>query len=364
MKKYFLYELKKNAYTIGVIALVMTLIYILPMMGMLGFSWLFGYREAGTFVWLISLLAGFLAAGVPMRVFAYRTKRRSVDLYYSLPLSHTKILAVKFLIGLIAVFAPYTASYWIGASLDTIASGNPYAVYYIPQFFASIIPIYIIYAISTFAFTRANSVRDGVLFVIFWAFVVALVMSVLEELTTRRYYSLDGSYHEYLYTVSYINSYRYLPFSPLDFVTAHFQRLIRGGGTMKYDFETVSLVNLILGFTLTTLMAAGSTVGLFLLERRVKGENAGQISESPFGYKTMLPIYTVCLAGICDSVILYIMIAVGAYLLTASYRRTLKIGTRQAIILAASLVAGIILWAIFYYFPQYVYIDPPQTFVE
>lgn len=328
MIKYFKYELRKNAYTLGCITLILTIFYLLPLLTM--------YREdfaSYNNLAEISVIGGLLALAVPCRIFKYRTTRRSVDLYYALPLSHTKIFITKYLFGLVMVYLPYTVAYWFGALVAIAKAGNIInAIWYVPQYFASIIPIYCIYALTAFAFTRANTAKDGVMFVLFWAFAVGMVVLVILDLFA------DFS--------SFYYPYYFLPYAPLDTVTTFFMRKISERLYSEPNYAVMAI-----GFTLTTLMAAGSTVWVILTEKRTKGENAGQISESWFGYRVMIPFYTVCILAMIPlqsfMYIFVILVIIGAYLLTSYYRRTLKISKNQIIILGASILAGIILSLIF-----------------
>ncbi len=321
MKKYLLYEIKKNMFTVCCVTVIATLIYITPMLFDNYYS---------SYLWLISTIGGVLAFFIPVRAFNYRMKKRSVDLYYSLPLTHTKILFVHFLTGLIALYFIYTVAYWLGA-ITAIANVTQEikAIYYIPQYFASLLPIYFIYAISSFTFTRANSTGDGIMFAIFWFFVAFLIANVI----TIVFYSFATD--DFLFL---------LPFSPLDSVTTCFQRMLRNA-------QPYFSLSDILGSVYTVLLAAGSTAGLFLLENKTKAENAGQISDSLFGYKIMIHIYTLCLVWLAvwlRSYILTVFIIIAMFILTVAYKRTMKIGKIQAIIFAATVLAGILLGVIPY----------------
>lgn len=346
MKKYFLYELKKRAFVIGCLTLIAVALYFIAVLT--SHNLLRGASE--TYVWVISAIGGLLAVFVPVWLLNYKMKKRSVDLYYSLPLSHVKILTVRFLIGLLAVFIPYTVSYWLGAfAAMARAFQQMNAVYYIPQYFASLIPVYFIYAISAFVFTRANKIIDGLLFIVFWTFAVALVAFVLDQLTSANVISgYDDRLDTILYrTIYYVKPQHYLPFAPLDYVTSHFQQHIANYMNIHaWAIEKTELANIITGFAITALTATGATTGLFLLEKRTKAENAGQISDSRFGYKTMIPLYTVCLAGVCSSYVLYVLVIACMFFLTVAYKRTFKIGKIQAIVLPVSAVAAIILGVI------------------
>lgn len=331
MKKYFLYELKKRSFVIGCITLIATVIYLTPIIVLEPDARIYFYN---TFLWLISSIGGLTAACLPLWLFDYKMTKRGLDLYYSLPLSHTKILLVRFLIGLIVLFSSYTVSYWLGAFVMMAKFFSKIdAVWYLAQYFATLIPLYCIFALSSFVFTRANKFLDGIVFIFFWVFAAVLVAAVLDTILYR------------------LNFYYYFPFAPLDAATVHFQERLCKSAYLALD--TQSSVNMILGFTLTALLSAGATAGLFLLEKRTKAENAGQISESAFGYKVMIPLYSACLSYLsCSdmlglSFLFLVMIAVCSFALTVLYKRTIKIGAKQTVIYLISIAAGILLYFIF-----------------
>lgn len=344
MRKYFVYELKKNAFAIGCLTLISLIVYLTPILSISGSNLI----RNGSDLWLSSVIGGVLATLIPVWIFSYKMKQRSVDLYYSLPLSHGSILAVKFLIGLIALFIPYVLSYWLGAFI-VISKTSRYTFsqypfdtfYYLPHFFASLIPVFMMYAISAFMFTRANTVLDGILFVAFWAVVAYFIALVFVEPTMRHVPILTETGYQFqvVYPSCFIYCY------PLDFVTWFYQAQMVD---KQIYFSTTDAVNIGLGIAYTSLLAAGSTVGLFLLEKRQKAENAEQLSESPFGYRVMIPLYTVVLlSGLTIENELYFYVyfmltAVGSFMLTALYKRTMKIGIRQTVIIVCSIALGLL----------------------
>jgi len=349
MKKYFVYELKKTFPILCTLTIILTALYLSQVM--LTSSLYFKAYNLS----YISSIGSTLAVLVPAIVFRYKMKKRSIDLYYALPISHTKIIVVKFLIGLILVYVPFTVAYWIGAA--SVAS-NWYqemaTIYYIPHYFSTIIPIYLIYAISSFAYTRANRAADGIGFVILWMFAVALVMAVLSRMTsvhTLVDIAPDGYPAEIRTTVIYfINPYYYLPFAPLDCATSFFQSKLLMSDYTGYliDTDAAGIANMAVGFTITTLMGIGSTVGLIMLEKKAKAENAQQISESWFGGKVLIPLYTVCLISFSSLMSFFapfyiVTIVTMMFAIYASYRRTIKIGIKGAIVFGSALLLGAIL---------------------
>ena len=162
MKKYFLYELKNKTYVLACIAVITTLIYSSVILSNKFYGDSPQVYQFEVNLETIFILSIVLAAIAPLIQFNYRMTKRSTDLFYSLPLSHYKIFTVRYLVGLILVFAPYLTAYLTGAIIMLIKTTDKifYGVYYLPHFFSSLPAIFCIYTISAFAFTRANKLTE------------------------------------------------------------------------------------------------------------------------------------------------------------------------------------------------------------
>ncbi len=343
MKKYFLYELKNKTYVIACLAVITTLIYssvILSNKFYGNSSQMFQFEVNLETIFALSIALAVIA---PMIQFNYRMTKRSTDLFYSLPLSHYKIFTVRYLVGLILVFAPYLTAYLTGAIIMLIKTTDKifYGVYYLPHFFLSLPAIFCIYTISAFAFTRANKFIDGAIFIIFWMFVWVLIAEFFGKFI---YYDFKP------YKISKVFSDYYMTFAPLGRLTDYFQARLVGERFTSIMNDDVA--NMAAAYTLTGVTAVFATVWLFVSEKYTQSENAGQISDSPFGYKVMIPLFTVLALSFCDlsrpeNYIMVVMIIVGSLIANALYRRTLKLGLRQTLIFIGSVIAGIIFAAIF-----------------
>ena len=331
-RKYFVYELKKALPAIGSIALIMTAIMVTAVLTS-RYGGDFGYLRPESGIEAISFMGGALAAVVPIWMFAYKMKKRSVDLYYALPLKRGQVLSAKYLLGLVAVYAPFTLAFWLG----TLAAVIKYPVnaiaseYYFAAYFASLPAMFCIYAISSFAFTRANRLIDGMAFVVFWMVALYAVIGVICRF------------------VENAASDPFTPIAPLATISNYFAEFVEIPNTLGPQYSTEYKINMAVGFTLTGLQTIAATVLLFITERKFKAENIGGISDSPFGYKVMIPLLTVCLLTDIEMIenVYQIFIAViaasAAFMLTALYKHTFKIGKIQAIIFASSVVLGVVL---------------------
>ncbi len=343
MKKYFLYELKNKTYVLACLAVVTTLIYSSVILSNKFYGDSSQVSQFEVNLATVAFLSIALAVIAPMIQFNYRMTKRSTDLFYSLPLSHYKIFTVRYLVGLILVFAPYLAAYLTGALIMLIKTTDKifYGVYYLPHFFSSLPAIFCIYTISAFAFTRANKFIDGAIFIIFWMFVWALIAEFFGKFI---YYDFDT------YKASKVFSDYYMTFAPLGRLTDYFQARLVGVRFTSTMYDDIA--NMAAAYTITGVTAVFATVWLFISEKYTQSENAGQISDSPFGYKVMIPLFTVLALSFCDlsrpeNYIMVVMIIVGSLIANALYRRTLKLGMRQTLIFIGSVIVGIILAAIF-----------------
>ncbi|MDE5593009.1 MAG: hypothetical protein K2I75_03650, partial [Clostridiales bacterium] len=169
MKKYFVYELKKSMFVMCALAVIATAVYIISVISQID-DIDSAFRFSHYYISTIVTLGGAFSVLVPIWKLAYRMKKRSVDLYYSLPLSHTKILAVKLLVGLVVLFASFTVAFWIG-SFTAMAALSKYefiymyfkSVNFVLLYFSLLIPMAVIYVVTAFIFTRANRLIDGIM---------------------------------------------------------------------------------------------------------------------------------------------------------------------------------------------------------
>lgn len=330
MKKFFIYELKKSLLVMGAFAVIAAAIYVVTVL--VNAEWL--SRSHGDFPFEAILIPGSAICVItPIWKLSYRMKKRSVDMYYSLPLSHTRILAVKYLVGLIAVFAPYTVAYWIGSFTAMGAVGKTLnAVYFIWTYLATIIPMAVIYSLAAFIFTRANRLIDGILFTVMTGMALGIVAEVVST------FIVEVPYYFYVDSQYYLNSIYYTPFSSLNAVSLYFKTYIFKNVTFSLRLGPQDII----GMVLITVLGAASVVGLFLSERYAKAENCEQLSNSFFGYRVMIPLYTFAFAFLSAilSYVLVALVAAAAYAVSILYKRTPKICWKFAVIVAAAFIAG------------------------
>ena len=337
--RYFRYELKKNLKTLGLLTAICTIIYVVVtstsnlyyIYGTIavyvpGQSNSGGIRNNSPQISIIYLLLGAMCFVVPALMYSFKMNRRSADAFYSLPIRREKLYLVKTLVGLILVFVPYTVAYAAGFLCVALRENFYNLIWYLPGYFGGILFGLSLYGVAAFSFARANRVADGVIFMIFYALIGLLIASLVEAIEIER----GIPYDERMETVY---------FSPMGCFVVFSEKidaLLREGGNQDLDF---------LMFLFVFLHAVAGFALLFLLPRFDKGEDAEQYSDSWFGYRVMIPLYTALLIGLMGGTeALYIVLfTVAAIVMTIIYRRKALFSWQYWVMIAVGALGGIVL---------------------
>ena len=317
MMKYFRYELKKNSIALLFFTLMSTVIYVISVM--------IDSRSGdnrNTYTYFPVMLLFLFCTVVPIMVFSFKMNPRCVDEFYSLPIRREKLYLVHSLVGLCLVFIPYTVAYWAGfLAIALTHSFN--IVMYLPLFFASVPLGVLLFGTNAFAFTRANKVFDG--FVFMGLYSCVLLFPVL--------------YCAFLFGAFDSGIFAWTTYGPINVTFSAFDDLIRGGNY----FSSNGL--LWAGIIVMALAGCACWFGLFFSQRFEKAENAGQVSTSWFGYKTLLPFYLCFLTAVMPLDVLligyYFAMLIVVFVGNVIYRRTFMLPLRDIIVLIGALVIGL-----------------------
>lgn len=325
MKKYFVYELKKSLFVMFALTVIAAVIHVIMMMDDVEFVE-HGYARFLSIGPIIAIGCVYSVI-VPIWKMSYLMKKRSVDLYYSLPLSHTRILAVKFTVGLIVLFASFTLAFWIGSISMMVAVGE-YLICseFVLQYLSALIPMAAVYSLTAFLFTRANRFIDGAVFVVMTGMSLSAVVDVISLFVFNN-------------AGVYISSGCYAPYGVFTIISTYFQSNFIIGYSQELLLSTSDWV----GISLVTALGVAACIGLFLSQRKAKAENCEQISDSYFGYRVTIPLYALCMAILSEgSLMLLALIAAAAYAVCVLYKRTPRIGWQIAVIVGIAFLAGAI----------------------
>jgi hypothetical protein len=349
MKKYFLYELKKARWELIILTVIFTLLCgtvaaVSPMQTK--YEHYNGYGEWVTSVWIetpvITLAIGLLALmcyAAPAGVYAFKMNKRSVDCYYALPIKKEKLYFIKALIGLLLVAIPFTVAYWTTFFVYLIRPNNPYEMgWFVPTYFGLLFFALCLFGYNAFAFTRGNSMQDGITFMVAYSLVllcVALVPFLWSE----------GKLFSWQVLLGFWPGYGGIMFSG-----NMIERIMGADGVylLSTDLKLDALT-----FIMPALQGAAGYGLLFVLLRKDKAEDSQQVCESWFGYKTLIPIFTAVAIGLlvgslievdwAVALIVFVMCAVAAFVSIIVWRRKFLFGKTGWIVLGVGLGAAIVI---------------------
>ena len=335
-KKYLLWKLKTSALR-TVLFTVLAVMLILPMVSeAVDYTHSdISYSSCG--ISNLEILLGILCTVIPIIELSGFKNRRNIDTLYFLPIRREKLAAAHYISGFLQIFFIYTvaffASYaYLAISTDWFALG-----YMLPYYFLSLLVGLGIYSIFAFIFSQANTVLDGVIFCAAWIFVVYLIMCVIIDII---YHYVDDQYlrQNDIWRIADWG----LIYEQLDSLTVIFYDMIeindpRNNSYIPWIMDHVYM------FFIWGAAGIAAAIGYFITFVKKGAEKAGEISDTPFGYKTLIPVIAylaILLAkGHVISISLYVAMMVIAYVV---YRRGFKFKKSDVICMLCSIPAIIL----------------------
>lgn len=225
-----------------------------------------------------------LAFVLPVSEFAFFKRRINLDCAYSLPISRRAMGTVHYLTGLITLFSAFTLSYLLNfAFLLSIGSEHFNFMPMLAHYFLCLILGFAIYSVMVFVFNEANSVGDGIWFMLQYTLVFGLIVLALALLIDNAYILDYGGAS--------------LPFRVFSTLTESYEGVIEVN--YKLSFKKLLLWWQIPQYIFWLLFWIGlgilSAVGFFLSFGKRRTEKIGEISDSFFGSRTLIPVYALCL---------------------------------------------------------------------
>jgi|GEM_PF-4914388 len=280
----------------------------------------------------VVILGGVIATILPCFRFSKYMSKRSVDLYYSMPIKRNRLFISDFLASSLELAGIYTTTYLIGFVCIALRA-IPYdyqLVYMIPHFFITLVLIFVPFCISAFVFSRAGRILDGVLNIILYN-IIFLVLGF-----TYAYLIQNSSMSLGVVAGSYF-------LSPVVMIDSLFSYLI---SHHAYVIPPLFINSTIAYGIIYVLMAIGSVLGILFIPKQA--DEAGEVSRSYFGYKIILPIFCASLIhiGFCLHYIaglVFIILAFGFY---TFFNRGVKWSTLDYSLFGASIGVGLIFYII------------------
>lgn len=334
MKEYFNYLTKTKWLQTLVMALIPTLIFVLililnsrtyPLANSSRFS-----NDFGMSVIFISIVL------IVIVIFRFSSLRnpKEVDLYYALPISRRKLYLVHSLFGFVQLLIVWTIMFILGFITLLILSHGYYREgFFFLLYFIVIFYLIILYGITSFVFLRANTIFDGIAFILLFHTLFLFIslffsnnlIGVFRAFGVNPFYSLER-WTTYLLSMTAL--------TPSNFATEYLVRTLPAVITNTLVFMGLSIFCYVYNYN--------------MIEQE-KTENIGQISDSKFGYRLYIPlsiIFGVSTVSLFGGIIIWL---INGILVSAGFigffifRRTAKIKLIDVGYILVSVIIGIIL---------------------
>lgn len=315
-KKYFSYRLRNSILLITVLSFICIVVSL----------WateikpsLVGYSASRIDIlgWIILVLS----IAIPFLEWSEFKDKRCLDTALSLPIGRGKLFFAHYLLGSIKIVIPYSFSI-----ICVLIRYIPYIrylyiipfnlVYLIPLYFVSLLLGLAVYSIVTFAIIQANTIFDSFIFVGIYSFIFCVIFEPLGK---------------FIEIFDKVKTDLFVIFNPLLLITEDFNDLI---DRSKVFFETANLI----AYIFWVVFGIGAIFGSVYTFIKQRYERVGGISESWFGYKTLIPI-TITGFYLLDTSF-YVWCVIGALLFYIIYRRSIRLKKSDLIVLGAFTLLG------------------------
>ncbi len=300
-------------------------------------------RFRSTGIYMLAVVLGVFCTLIPILELSGFKNRRNLDTLYFFPIKRGKMALVHYLSGAIQIFTIYTVSFilvWMYLLFKTDCFDlRSMPLYYI----CSLALGFVMYSVFTFVFNEANTVADGAIFCGLWMYAAFVVFEVIKFCYLETTVINQGI--QYL-EIDSLTGWG-IVYAPINNLTVIFQDLIEVNKDVpEYsygrDYADIYMSQLYAFFAWLAVGIAAA-VGYFVRFVRKGAEMAGEISDSMFGFKLLIPLYGYALMLLVGAEEI-LMIIIFALMLTGYfiYRRSFRIKAKDLIFIACGIIPIII----------------------
>ncbi len=341
MKKYFTYLIETKWLQTVIIAAITSIIFMITLAIFsddflrnnfpLNYPGVFGV--SGILLFIVTIIVVFFR-------FSALRNQKEVDLYYGLPMSRKDLYTTQYIFGLAQIFVISFLVFLLGfIELIALSSGGYYEGYFILYYVITVFYLAIVYTLSTFIFIQANTIVDGIIFVI----LINLLLLFISLFIMR------------------LNDYRLL--DRLAFVISPYYsqsilaRLLFVGAVPNARdavLEPHEWIYIVLNSLTYVAMSYGAILYVRKTIEHEKIEKIGEISSSRWGYVGMIPL--IIFFGVIGtdfmgtiSIFFKTMFLIAGFVGLFVYRRGIKISLKDSALVVLPWIIGILWTVIFHY---------------
>ena len=293
--------------------------------------YVYGYSE--DFTWTLDPSLGFFVAFsailttlLPMLELACFNSRKYLDSAFSFPIARISLISVNLINGFVQFLAAYTLSFiWYTIALLPCADKISYPALW-SFFFISLLCSLFYYAVNAFFFSVCNSTVDGFLTAAAWQFIICVVLLTFSEMFNL---NIDS---ETLLTILWM---------PLVQICDYFSSMSRGRSVVVPDLGTDNPYAMLIYLIVVPILTALFVAGILYFFNKKRTESAGEISNTPFSYKVLLPVCTGMLiywAFEGEAAIISILALIFSTVGYIIYRRGVKLKIFDIVVISACFV--------------------------
>lgn len=288
-----------------------------------------------TGIYILAIILGIFCTVIPILEMSGFKNRRNLDTLYFFPIKREKMALAHYVSGFIQVIFIYTVTFF-SAYIHLALQTNYFELWYLaPYYFLSILIGFVMYSLFMFIFTQANTVADGVLFCGLWILLLFVLMTVVNNemiiplIDEKDYKALRLANHLPNWGIAY---------APINNLTVIFQDLIEVNKNGENYFADIYRGQIYMFFVWGAVGIAAA-VGYFITFLKKGAEKAGEISDSWFGYRILIPVYGYCLLILIGdieliSILVFALMIIGYVI----YRRGFRLKTSDLVISALGIL--------------------------
>ncbi len=327
--RYLKYRLKDSALR----SIVMTVVSVLITQSIIKDTTKihFGVESASSGIASLTFVICALATVLPFLETKRFKNRRNLDTLYFFPIKRSSLAWAHYLSGIIQMTFVYAVT-TIAAYIYLASNTWYFRLGYIwPFFFFTLLCGVVIYSVFIFMFGQANTEGDGVVFSLFWIGTLSSTMIFAEAF-------IHAAFHT---AVALPTDWGVL-YTPIIKLTQVFSYLINiNERSTPYTTEQIrGVFNHSYWFAIWAVLGALAVFGYIRTFTKKGAQKIGEVSDSWFGYKVLIPLYGYSYLFIsgCSLEFIPISLFVGIYIGYVIYRRSFKISLADIIMIAIGII--------------------------
>ena len=348
-KRYFLHRLRSTTFRSIVLAVITVIVTFVSVNNSARIYYADERLLCDTGIYFMIYLAMASVIIFPILETAELKKPRSLDLVFAFPITKGQLALVHYFSGAIQMLFINAVSAAVNVFVH-LTKGFGLKSFWIIPAYLSIIPIMIcFYSVAIFLFSQGNTLGDGIAFVVG----VPLALYGIVWCTSGCLSEFDEIFYNCF--DAYVISLNICDFTGmLGFPVNFFSQLLDVANTEPAELMGTNIIPILVVWMISGI---ASVFGFIHYTKNYRTENAGGISDSLFGYKTLIPICAICMVIIMglkgltlfsyelDIVLLLVAMAIGYFV----YRRSFRIKPSD---ISVIVYVGI-LWTIFVRIPTF-----------